>query len=127
LGGHDQFLVERQSDGDPRLEQSPTNNMKKNTDKSQNCTDTFLGVAIRALFGIFILRGASMLEKLTGRERFFSVWVTIKEASGRIEQVQKSTTATAILRAMKEPKGIFAGVEYREWEILNIRTAIWEI
>jgi hypothetical protein len=82
---------------------------------------------LHALFGIFILRVAAMLEKLTGRERFFSVWVTVRHPSGRIEQEQKSCDVWAILDNFKAPKGIFAGPEYREWKVISIRVSIWEI
>ena len=82
---------------------------------------------IHALFGIFILRVAAIVEKLTGKERFFSVWITVRHPNGRIEQEQKSSAVWAIIDNLKEPKGIFAGPEYREWETINIRISLWEI
>ena len=68
-----------------------------------------------------------MLETLTQKERFFSVWVTVKHPNGRIEQEQQSSAVWAIIDNLKEPKGIFAGPEYREWKVISIRVSIWEI
>jgi hypothetical protein len=82
---------------------------------------------LHALFGIFILRVAGLIEKLTGRERFFSVWITVRHPNGRIDQEQMSSTTWWILENLKRPKGIFAGEEFREWEVINIRISIWEI
>jgi hypothetical protein len=90
-------------------------------------TGRLVAVAWLDLFGIFILRVAAMIGKLTGKERFFSVWVTVRHPNGRIEQEQKSSTACAIIDNLKEPKGIFAGPEYREWQVISIRVSIWEI
>ena len=68
-----------------------------------------------------------MVERLTGKERFFSVWITVRRPNGRIAQEQKSAAVWAIIDNPKEPKGIFAGPEYREGEVISMRVSRWEI
>lgn len=80
-----------------------------------------------ALFGSLILRAARAAEIILGREVFFATCATVQSETGRVELVRQLASTRLILKAIKNPKGCFAGEEFREYNLIRIKITLCEL